>query len=122
MPAAMISAGPAPASSWPSTWILPAVARRMPLSTSASSVWPLPLTPATPTISPQWTSKSMSWRAAQPVVAASAQAADLQTSLAVAPERLLSIDAEGRAADHHAGQLALVGVARRRAHHAAGDA
>ncbi len=56
----------------------------------------------------------------QPVVAASAQAADLQTSLAVVPERLLSIDAEGRAADHHAGQLALVGVARCRAHHAAG--
>ncbi len=36
------------------------------------------------------------------------------------PEWFLTIDPEGRAADHHAGQLALVGVAGCRAYHAAG--
>ena len=38
--------------STPSTWIVPDVGAVVAHSTSTSSVWPLPLTPATPTISP----------------------------------------------------------------------
>ena len=65
-PAAMTVCGSAPASSAPSTRMLPAITPRMPPSTSASSVWPLPETPATPTISPAWTSRLTSWRAGRP--------------------------------------------------------
>ena len=55
----------------------------------------------------------------QAVVAARGQAAHLQACLAVVPQWLLAADAEGGAADHHARQLALVGVTGGSAHHLA---
>ena len=50
----------------PATTTEPAVGLRMPVMTSASSRWPLPATPATPTISPAWTVRDTSRRAKVP--------------------------------------------------------
>ena len=41
----------------PSSRIVPSTGWRMPASASSSSLWPLPATPAMPTISPAWTVK-----------------------------------------------------------------
>ena len=56
--------------------------RRMPDSTSTSSVWPLPDTPATPTISPAATSSDTSRQGRQPVRPVRVQVADAEDRLA----------------------------------------
>ncbi len=60
----------------------PLVGCRIPESTSTSSVWPLPETPATPTISPARTSSDTSETAGSPVRSGSVQAADTEHRLA----------------------------------------
>src|SRR5438067_1103131 len=50
----------------PAIETVPLVSRRMPVMTSASSRWPLPATPAMPTISPAWTVRSTFCRASVP--------------------------------------------------------
>ena len=84
-PAAMTTDGSAPASSRPSTRTRPAVTGRMPESTSASSVWPLPETPATPTISPACTSSETSWSAGSPWAPLRRDPAHPQARLAARP-------------------------------------
>ncbi len=58
--------GAAPASCRPSTSTLPASGRRRPVSTSTSSAWPLPSTPAIARISPASSSKPTSASAGRP--------------------------------------------------------
>src|SRR5919106_4894074 len=65
-PAATMRPGSAPASSAPPTATDPAAGCRIPVSTSTSSVWPLPETPAMPTISPPRTSSETSLSAGTP--------------------------------------------------------
>ena len=60
---------------------LPPMTGRMPATHSASSVWPLPSTPHTPTTSPVRTVRSMPRSAGQAAVAQRAQAADDQALL-----------------------------------------
>ncbi len=56
-PASSTSCGLAPVMSCPSTMIVPDVGARRPAIASISSAWPLPSTPARPTISPARTSR-----------------------------------------------------------------
>ena len=65
-PARIAARGSPPARRRPSTSTVPAVWRRRPVSTSASSRWPLPATPAMPTTSPARTVSETSRSASTP--------------------------------------------------------
>src|SRR3954452_18177181 len=66
MPAATRSRAPAPVRSRPSTSIVPRSVGRRPVIASTSSLWPLPSTPASATISPARTVRSTPWAAGRP--------------------------------------------------------
>src|SRR5229473_2757430 len=66
----------------PATRISPLSASRWPASTSTSCRWPLPETPAMPTISPPRTASDTSWTATAP---ASSSALSLLSSSRVSP-------------------------------------
>ena len=98
----IIRVGSAPASSTPSTATDPRVGSRMPESTSTSSVWPLPETPATPRISPagdveRHLRERRAARAARRV-----EAADAEHRRPGGAGHRRTFDAEGGPADHHA--------------------
>ena len=57
-PSSVMVRGVALVTSWPRMRTEPPVAGRSPVSTSTSSVWPLPWTPATPSTSPARTNRS----------------------------------------------------------------
>ena len=65
-PARIAARGSPPRSGLPPTLTTPALAGRMPVSTSASSRWPFPATPATPSTSPARTASETSCRASTP--------------------------------------------------------
>ena len=91
---------------WPATCIDAALERRRPVIASISSVWPLPSTPAMPTISPARTAKETPLHLLDPAVVEDVEILDLEQRLARLGRRLL--DAEQHlAADHRAGQRLL---------------
>ena len=85
--------------------IVPALARRIPMIVSTSSVWPLPSTPAMPTTSPLWTPKSMSSTGPRHRPPRRRRPSTAQRDASVTVDSRVS----GRgqlAAHHHLGQLA----------------
>src|SRR5712692_8398768 len=83
----------------------PPVARRVPASTSTSSLWPLPSTPAIPRISPWRSSNEMPRSAGTP---RSDVAVRFSTLKVAGPGRLLVHAEQDLAADHHGGDRLLV--------------
>ena len=82
-------------------------AGRRPMTASASSRWPFPSTPATPTISPARTSRR------QPLQASAGEVLEPKDGLADLDLRLLETE-QHRPAHHHLGELRLRGLRRRR--------
>ena len=102
-PASRQSRTLSPVTSSSPTWIRPSETRRRPVSASISSVWPLPSTPAMPTISPPRTSKETSLHLRDLAVVDDRQALDLEQRLG--RRRVALVDPEQHlAADHQARQ------------------
>ena len=118
-PAAITLSGDAPASSTAPTFTLPPVGRRIPESTSTSSLCPFPETPATPTISPSPTVIEIDAQRRQAMGPVGREVGDAEDRLVLVRTGRTGVhvadDPERRTADHHPCQLALVGVARRAA-------
>ena len=111
-PASMVSAGSACVMSLPLSETVPDDGRRRPMMASTIWLWPLPSTPAMPTISPSCTSNDT------PRTASSLRSSSTCRSLTlehdIAGRRRLLVDPEhDLAADHHLGKPGLVGLARR---------
>ena len=97
----------------PSSVIEPWLAGRSPAITSASSVWPLPATPAMPTISPARTSKRHT--GAAPAAGGRRAPTGRAPRAPVSPLRRLArppVEAD-RAADHHLHELGFLQAGRR---------
>ena len=75
--------------STPSRVMLPELGSRMPMITSTSSAWPLPSTPAMPTISPAWMVSEMSSRTRLPPAAPSRLACSMVSTTRSVTGRLL---------------------------------
>ena len=98
---------------------MPPVAGRMPASTSSSSDWPLPATPAMPRISPARTSKLTDFSRATPLASIERQVLDLEHHRAGPGRRLLDPE-QHPAPDHQLGELRRAGLGgRERPHHLA---
>ena len=108
-PASIVSRGPRPVTSRPSTAPDRVGAAAGPVIASISSLWPLASTPARPTISPARTSKDDAAHRGQAAVVGDVQVAHLEHRLA---RRVLGLldPQQHVAADHQARQAALGGA------------
>ena len=103
----------------PSRRTCPPVAARMPASTSSSSDWPLPATPAMPRISPARTVKLTAFSRATPLVVDEVEAVDLEHHRPGAGRGLLDAE-QDPPTDHQLGELGRAGLGGgERPHHLA---
>ena len=95
----------------PLTRISPAASGRMPASASSNSDWPLPATPAMPTISPARSAERDVLDAGDAAIVAHGQSARLQHDLAGMGGALLDLEND-LAADHRVGEFGRRGFRR----------